>query len=157
MTKKILIAILVSFFLFFSFQNFTLAAGPGPGVGGAGPGGANPVKTADIHDGCDKNSISTAIGCISVLGSQEQFLGDLLRWGVGIGGGIAFLLIIYAGFMVMSSAGNPDRLKAGQELMTSAISGLLLLIFSVFILKFIGIDILGLYNFGFGQIKPIKP
>lgn len=124
-------------------------------VGSGQPGGDYaPVKTADIHCEGDENSISTAIGCISVLGSQEQFLGDILRWGVGIGGGIAFLLIIYAGFMVMSSAGNPDRLKAGQELLTSAISGLMLLIFSVFILKFIGIDILGLYNFGFGQIKP---
>ncbi len=96
------------------------------------------------------NGIQTAIGCINVLGSQEQFLGDILKWGVGVGGGIAFLLILYAGFMVMSSAGNPERLKAGQELLTSAISGLILLIFSIFILKFIGIDILGLGAFGFG-------
>lgn len=69
---------------------------------------------------------------------------------MGIGGGIAFLLILYSGFMIMSATGNPERLKAGQELLTSAISGLILLIFSVFILKFIGIDILGLCKFGFG-------
>lgn len=100
---------------------------------------------------CGDTAIDTAIGCINVLGGQEAFLGDLLRWAVGIGGGIAFLLIVYAGFMVMSSAGNPERLKAGQELLTSAISGLILLIFSIFILKFIGIDILGLDRFGFGK------
>ena len=99
----------------------------------------------------DNNGIQTAIGCINVLGSQEEFLGDILKWSVGVGGGIAFLLILYAGFMVMSSAGNPERLKAGQELLTSAISGLILLIFSIFILKFIGIDILGLGAFGFGK------
>jgi hypothetical protein len=95
--------------------------------------------------------IQTAIGCIHVLSSPEVFLGDILRWAVGIGGGIAFLLILYAGFMVMTSAGNPERLKAGQELLTSALSGLILLIFSVFILKFIGLDILGLGAFGFGK------
>ncbi|PIZ48042.1 hypothetical protein COY29_04345, partial [Candidatus Woesebacteria bacterium CG_4_10_14_0_2_um_filter_39_14] len=75
----------------------------------------------------------------------------VLKWAVGIGGGIAFLLIIYAGFMIMTSAGNPERLKAGQELLTSAISGLILLIFSVVILKIIGVDILGLGRWGFGK------
>jgi len=105
----------------------------------------------DVTCGPGGTGINTAIGCVSVLGTQEQFFGDILRWSVGIGGGIAFLLILYAGFMVMSSAGDPTRLKAGQELLTSAISGLILLIFSIFILKFIGIDILGLGAFGFGK------
>lgn len=100
---------------------------------------------------CSKTEIDTAIGCINALGDQNLFLGQILQWAVGIGGGIAFLLIVYAGFMVMTAAGNPERLKAGQELLTSAISGLILLIFSIFILRFIGIDILGLDNFGFGK------
>ncbi|MCX6705130.1 MAG: pilin [Candidatus Woesebacteria bacterium] len=101
---------------------------------------------------CDGNegTLRTAIGCIPVF-DQTSFLSTLLTWAVGIGGGIAFLLILYAGFMVMTSAGNPERLKAGQELLTSAISGLILLVFSVFILRFVGIDILGLDKFGFGK------
>jgi len=92
--------------------------------------------------------IDTAIGCIPVENTNE-FMGWILGWAVGVGGGIAFLLIIYASFMIMTSQGDPTRLKAGQELLTSAISGLIMLIFSIFILKFIGIDILGLNNFGF--------
>ncbi len=78
-------------------------------------------------------------------------MGFILRWAVGIGGGIAFLLILYGGFMIMTSSGNPERLKAGQELLTSAIGGIILLIFSVFLLKVIGIDILGLGSYGFGK------
>ncbi len=100
---------------------------------------------------CGTGGINTAIGCLSVLNSPEGFFGQILKWAVGVGGGIAFLLIVYSGFMIMSSAGNPERLKAGQELLTSAISGLILLIFSIFILRFIGIDILGLGAFGFGR------
>jgi len=100
---------------------------------------------------CSKTEIDTAIGCINALGDQNQFLGQILQWAVGIGGGIAFLLIVYAGFMVMTAAGNPERLKAGQELLTSAVSGLILLIFSIFVLRFIGIDILKLGQFGFGK------
>jgi len=90
--------------------------------------------------------INTAIGCIPIKNSSE-FLSFVLRWSIGIGGGIAFLLIVYAGFLIMTSSGNPDRLKAGQELLISAIMGLILLIFSVFILRVIGVDILKLPGF----------
>jgi hypothetical protein len=95
-------------------------------------------------------SIDTAIGCIPI-GDPNAFLGFILKWAVGVGGGIAFLLVVYASFMIMTSSGDPERLKAGQELLTSALSGLILLIFSIFILRFIGIDILGLDRFGFGK------
>jgi len=113
------------------------------------------VALADAlgNPNCKDTEIYTAIGCVPVLNNDNgaSLIAFILRWAVGIGGGIAFLLILYGGFMVMSSAGNPERLKAGQELLTSAISGLILLIFSVFILKFIGLDILGLGAFGFGK------
>lgn len=91
--------------------------------------------------------INTAIGCIPIQ-DTNSFLGFILKWAIGIGGGIAFLLIVYAGFMIMTSSGNPERIKAGQELLTSAIAGLILLIFSIFILKIIGVDILGIPGFG---------
>lgn len=106
---------------------------------------------------CDnEKGISTAIGCIPVLGSggMNDFLAFILRWATGIGSGIAFVLMLYSGFMIMTSQGNPERMQAGRELLTSAISGLLLIIFSIFILKFIGIDILGLCKFGFGICPP---
>ena len=98
--------------------------------------------------GCsDGESINTAIGCIPV-GNTNAVIVFILRWAIGVGGGIAFLLILYAGFMIMTSSGNPDRLKAGQELMTSAIAGIIMLIFSVFVLRVIGVDILKLPGFG---------
>jgi len=114
-----------------------------------------PAANADTNAylcGNDGKGINTAIGCIPVLtDSPNEFLSSILSWAVGVGSGIAFLLMLYAGFMVMTASGNPERLKAGQELLTSAIAGLILLIFSVFILKFIGVDILGLDAFGFGK------
>ena len=106
------------------------------------------ISTSSPTTGCaDGESINTAIGCIPV-GNTNAFIGFILRWAIGVGGGIAFLLILYAGFMIMSSSGNPDRLKAGQELMTSAIAGIIMLIFSVFILRVIGVDILKLPGLG---------
>lgn len=88
--------------------------------------------------------INTAIGCISYIDSNK-FAEFFIKWAIGIGGGIAFLLIFYAGFMIITSSGNPERLKAGQELLVSAISGLIMLVFSMFIFNIIGIDILGIF------------
>jgi len=106
------------------------------------------AEEADIF--CDGDTgINTAIGCIPI-GDTNEFIGFFLRWAIGIGGGIAFLLILFAGFQIMTCSGNPERLKAGQELLTSAIAGLILLIFSVFILKLIGVNILRLPGFGGG-------
>jgi len=91
--------------------------------------------------------IQTAIGCIPVEDIND-FMAWILKWAIGMGGGVAFLLIVYAGFIIMTSHGDPKRLSAGQELLSSAIMGLILLIFSVFILKLIGVDLLGIQDFG---------
>lgn len=108
------------------------------------------MLAANIHGNCGKTSLDTAIGCVPILENDNgvSFMAFILRWAIGIGGGIAFLLIVYAGFMIMTSSGNPERLKAGQELLNSAISGIILLIFSIFVLNVIGVKILQIPGFG---------
>lgn len=87
--------------------------------------------------------IFTAIGCIPFIGNLT-ISSFFLRWGIGIGIGIAFVLMVIAGFMVITSAGDPRKLQAGKELLTAAISGLIILIFSAFILRIIGVNILNI-------------
>jgi len=74
-------------------------------------------------------------------------INNILKYSMGIGGIIAFLLIVFGGFQIILSAGNPEKIKAGKEMITSAITGLLLIIFSVFILRLIGVNILGIPGF----------
>ena len=93
--------------------------------------------------------LDTAIGCIPTeIGPLAQYI---LTRGISIGGGVAFLLMLFGAFTIITSAGNPESTKKGQEMITSAITGLLFIIFSVFLLKVIGIDILGLDQFGVFQ------
>ncbi|MEK7141729.1 MAG: hypothetical protein AAB800_04290 [Patescibacteria group bacterium] len=100
---------------------------------------------------CDgKKGISTAIGCITAdgIGGDKGIVSQIFKLGVGIAGGIAFLLILFGGFQIMTSTGNPEKLNEGKELVASAITGLLMILFSVFLLKFIGVDLLCIPGFG---------
>jgi uncharacterized protein (DUF2345 family) len=54
-------------------------------------------------------------------------------------------MILAAGFQILTSSGDPKKLSAGQELLTSAVSGLILIVFSIFALRLIGVNILGLF------------
>lgn len=89
--------------------------------------------------------VATALGCIPTNPA------DLVKWilcnAVVMGGGIAFLLSVWGGLTIMLAAGNPEKINEGKEIIGSAVSGLLFIIFSVFLLRFIGLDILQIPNF----------
>ncbi len=85
--------------------------------------------------------ILTGIGCVPL--NLSNFITDyLLKRLIGLAGIIALLCIIYSAFTLQTSRGNPEKTKKAQELLTSCIMGLMLIIFSVFILKLVGVDIL---------------
>lgn len=145
MKKKVLIIMLSLGILLNSFT-------PALAQGTKGGKSVTTQGSSDLLCNNGGAGVQTAIGCIPVLANDSgtSFMGFILGWAIGIGGGIAFLLIVYAGFMIMTSSGNPERLKAGQELLTSAISGLILLVLSVFILNLIGVKILAIPGFAGG-------
>lgn len=106
---------------------------------------AKNVFAVSPTEGCGAFQVNTAIGCISTeVTGAGSFFEDVIQIIVGIGGGLALLLMLYGIFIVTTSAGIPDKLKEGKEIITSAISGLIFIILSVFLLNFIGINILGI-------------
>lgn len=134
---------IVALFLFFGVVTLL----PGAAVyAQETPGKAICSSVKDKHDDCvkcfDEGGAWTAFNCIGKNGDPSSFVAWLLQFGTGIGGGIAFLLILVSGFQRITSAGNPEKLHEAKELMTAAISGLLLIIFSIFLLRIIGVDIL---------------
>ena len=104
----------------------------------------NPVE-------CNKcvtqNKFYSAFGCIP-LDIGAFFKETLFQLMLGIAGFIALICIIYSAFQIQTSAGNVEKVKKAQELLTSCIMGLMLIIFSVFILKVIGVDILRVPGLG---------
>ena len=104
-------------------------------------------KCIDCAGGEDGEAgVWTAIGCINR--QPEAIVGKLIRLGLSMGGGIALLMILSAGFMLTVSQGNPQKAGQAKEMMTAAVTGLLFIIFSVTILQFIGFSILKIPGFG---------
>ena len=92
--------------------------------------------------------VSTALGCLKT-GSIRDFTNQILAWAAGLGAGIAFLIIVYGGFQIATAAGDPKRVKGGQELIATALGALALIVLAVVALNFVGVRILDLSGLGF--------
>lgn len=128
----------------------------------------SPYQTCDICGGCwdgetqtfppDYNECKACIeqadhkwtifGCMPT--SLGGFVQTMLQVVTSVVGGVAFLAMLYGGFLILTSAGNAEQLNAGKSILMGAIGGVILVVFAVFILEFIGITIFGLPGFGGG-------
>jgi len=103
----------------------------------------NSCQDCYAHQG----GIWTGLGCVRL--TVAGFIsGTLLGWGIGLAGILALLCIIYSAFILQTSRGNPERIKKAREYLTNCIIGLLLIIFSIFILRLIGVTILQIPGLG---------
>ena len=104
------------------------------------------IKTpGELRSCVNCNGLWTGVGCMGT--NLTSFTGSLIGIGVGIAGGIAFLCILYSAILFQTSRGNPESIKKAREYMTNCIIGLILILFSVLILRIVGVDILGLPGF----------
>ena len=115
------------------------------------------IKDADVRAKCEKcvgsesepgmvDGVWTAIGCIPT--NHEGIVQALVRIGIGLGGGFALLNILVGSFKLTVSEGDPKKTSDAKEVITSAIIGLIFIIFSVSILQLIGVQILRIPSFG---------
>lgn len=90
--------------------------------------------------------IWTSVGCLDT--DAGPLVSSLITLGLRIGGGAALLVIITGGFILTTSQGDPKKTGEAKEMITSAVVGLLFIIFSVTILQFVGVNILRIPGFG---------
>jgi membrane-bound ClpP family serine protease len=94
----------------------------------------------------DKEGVWTAVGCIPQ--DPASAIESLVKIGLGIAGGVVLIMIIVGAFMLSASQGDPNKVGEAKEIITSAIIGLIFIIFSVTLLQFIGVEILHIPGFG---------
>lgn len=91
---------------------------------------------------------------VSFLGKNSQIPTDaagliskLLQITLAISGVVALIFIIVSGYRFMLSQGNPEAVQEARESLTSAIVGLLFIIFALVILQLITVNILHIPGF----------
>ncbi|MCR4264062.1 MAG: hypothetical protein NUV98_05100 [Candidatus Roizmanbacteria bacterium] len=87
----------------------------------------------------------TVIGCVET--TPGGFVVKALQFVTTVAGGIIFVILLYGSFLVLTSAGDPVQLTKGKSLIRSGIVSLLLILFSVLILRFIGVTLLQIPGF----------
>jgi len=93
-----------------------------------------------------KEGIWTAVGCIQHDGTS--IVQAFIKIGLSVAGGAAVIMIMVSGLMFSVSRGDQKRTTEAKEMLTSAVIGLLFIIFSVTILQFIGVSLLQIPGFG---------
>ncbi len=89
----------------------------------------------------------SSIGCIHLKSLPDFIEKNVFGWGLSLAALIAIGCISFAAVQMQLSQGNPEKIKKAQELLTSCIIGFILIIFSVFILRLLGVTILQIPGF----------
>lgn len=131
-----------------TFQNCTSSQQCSNGNGcltpGQNPQQARPLSTCG--DISANGTCPTALGPIPT--NPEQLIATFFGIILSLAGVITLALIIFSGYRLMISQGNPEQVKNARDQLTAAIIGLLFIIFSFVILQVISFNILNIPGFG---------
>ncbi len=83
-------------------------------------------------------SVDTDFGPVTSLG---QYVGRVFTWASSIIVSVVIVVIIYAGYLYITSAGNPDQATRAKNFIITAITSLALVILAIFIIKAINPNI----------------
>lgn len=122
-------------------------AAPQPGGGAANVGGAGKVvssKGIECKFG-NSDGVLTAIGCIPY--DPVVLVNNLVSFLIMAGGGIALLLMSASAVQMMMQGSDVKSVQAAQQRFIGAAVGLIFMIFSVLLLKIIGVNILQIPGF----------
>lgn len=94
------------------------------------------------------NIVSTEIG---TLDATPKFLIEAIsKILVYLAGGISMYLLLSGAAKYLFSSGNPEAIEEAKGVIGHALGGFLLVFLSVFLLRFLGVDILHIPGFGPG-------
>jgi hypothetical protein len=103
-----------------------------------------PVCANDLNTYGQCTRVNTAIGPVN---ADQGIIYSIFIVILSMSGGVLVLTIIYAGYLMLSSRGNPEQVQKARETLTSAIVGFIFIIFSYLIFGVITADILHLPGF----------
>lgn len=84
------------------------------------------------------DSAATAANLTKTSADAPTLIGNVLEVVLGFTGTIFFILVVWAGLTWMTAAGNEERIKQAQKILTAAVIGLVIVLSAYAITRFIG-------------------
>ena len=69
----------------------------------------------------------------------QTYVANFYNWSIGAGVGLSILMLIFAGYTMITSAGIPERIGFAKEIIVGSLTGLALLIGAKLILNLLSI------------------
>lgn len=144
MTKSIFFTLLISLMLFsFVFAVSVLAASPTPapspaaspaaspsgsppapgGVGGAGTSGGSTVDLSQLSPVSETD--------------PAVIIGNVIKAVLGTIGAFALFMFVYGGMLLLTSAGNQEKIKRGKDVIIWAVIGVMVILGSYVLVDFV--------------------
>ena len=98
----------------------------------------NALKTAPQPCPSAKNPNQV---CVTWIG---DYIGEIFNYVVAVAGILAVVVMMFGGFLWLMSGGNQERAANGKAYIASALSGLVLVLFSYTLLNFVNPDLVKL-------------
>lgn len=67
--------------------------------------------------------------------SLDAFVNEFYPWAMTISAGLAIIMLIYSGYLFVTSAGNMEQVNKAKEYIVGALSGLAFLMLAAMILR----------------------
>ena len=94
---------------------------------------------------CPSGQEMTDLGCIPQ--DAAGFVSKMYGYGLGLIGGVSIIYIIYSGYLIIFSQGNPEKLAKGKRYLIYSVLGLIMAIFGFVFVQVIVVDILHIPGF----------
>jgi hypothetical protein len=104
----------------------------------------DPAQRAQCENCVNQGGIWTAIGCVDP--TPIGLITGLIRIGFGVMSGVALLQAIYVG--ILYQMGDEGRIQKAKGQLIATLSGIAVLVFSVLILRIIGVNVLNVIPSG---------
>lgn len=128
------------------YCNSTCTCTAGPGPDSCGTTGGNPSVTA--------SNVSQG-PCQNIDVKDKEALGEcvvaIYKWSLGLSVILALLMIIFAGYLYMTSGGNAQQVTLAKEFFSGALIGLIVLFCAIIILRTINPELVN-----FNDIKNLR-
>lgn len=143
MPKKIFyllsVSLIIFSFIFTITATFAASPSPSPSPSPTASPSASPPPSGSPSSPSGASGGTINLADISPVGAATapEIIGNVIKAVLGIIGAFALFMFVYGGILMLTSAGNQEKIKKGKDVLIWAIIGLMVILGSYVLVSFV--------------------